>query len=66
MDYLKTLGEIKDSIGKGQELTASKKLIVIGLIEKEEEAIGMNEDSFVYFYEDVIALRRVHNDLLKG
>ena len=54
MDYLKTLGEIKDSISKGQELTASKKLIIIDLIEKEEESIGMNEDSFVYFYEDVI------------
>ncbi len=54
MDYLKTLRDIKDSIGKGRELTASNKLIVIGLIEKEEETIGMNEDSFVYFYEDVI------------
>ncbi|XCF07530.1 hypothetical protein ABI125_06645 [Tamlana crocina] len=54
MDYLKTLQDIKDSIGEGKELTASNKLIVIGLIEKEEETIGMNEDSFIYFYEDVI------------
>ncbi|NAS12239.1 hypothetical protein [Poritiphilus flavus] len=54
MDYLKTLQDIKNSIGEGKELTASNKLIVIGLIEKEEETVGMNEDSFVYFYEDVI------------
>jgi len=54
MDYLKTLSEIKDSIGKGEELTASKKLIAIELIEREEENVKINEDSFVYFYEDVI------------
>ncbi|WP_190808734.1 hypothetical protein [Flagellimonas sp. S3867] len=58
MDYLKTLNDIKDSIGNGKELTAPNKLIVIDLIEKEQQSIAINQDIFIYFYEDVI-----NNDL---
>jgi len=55
MDYLKTLDNIKNSISKGEELNATNKLIAIGLIEKEKESYVIeDEDSFVYFYEDVI------------
>lgn len=54
MDYLNTLKEIKDAIGKNKELKVSHKVIVIDLISKEEKTYSVGEDSFVYFYEDVI------------
>jgi len=61
MDYLDTLKKIKDSISSGKELIVSHKLIIIDLISKEEQSFSAGEDSFVYFYEDVIQKKITFN-----
>ena len=55
MGYVDTLLETRDNVNKS-ELPNNNKMILIDLIEKEVGLAKAQEDSFIYFYTDVLGI----------
>lgn len=54
MSYLDTLIEMQDELKQSSDISTNHKLLLIGFIEKERSLDYAEEDSFVYFYSNIL------------